>query len=179
MRKVASLATERSDGWCPGDIRDTVSFPQRIWVEALFMKRKMLLLVSIICTAIVSCRPLVTGTPGEKSGAQGSEGQVGLNEHTLSKEQIIAIANVEARRHGWNPERWVTIYDRENAEWESVLSLFRAPPPPIKPVPPPAQLEGRDYQVVIYRRQDVALSGDLFILVDRNTGEVLYVLHGA
>jgi hypothetical protein len=39
--------------------------------------------------------------------------------------------------------------------------------------------ETEDYQVVIYRRQDVALSGDLFILVDRNTGEVLYVLHGA
>jgi hypothetical protein len=141
------------------------------------MKTKTLLLISIICAATVSCRPLATGTPGEKPGSEGARKHVGMNERTLSKEQIIEIANAEARRHGWNPERWITIYDEGNAHWGSYLSLFRAPPPPLKPVPPPPELEGRDYQVVIYRRQDVPISGDLLVMVDRHTGEVIYVMH--
>ncbi len=140
------------------------------------MKMKMLWLISTICAATVSCQPLVTGTPDEKQSSEGSR-QAGVNERSLSKEQIIEIANAEARRHGWNPERWTTIYDEGNALWEPYLSLLGDPPQPLKPVPPPSELQGRDYQVVVYRRHDVTLSGDLFVMVDRHTGEVIYVLH--
>ena len=83
------------------------------------------------------------------------------------------------------------IYDEGNAYWNSHLAEIEArrleinalrekhnldiePQPPIR-IP---ELEGRDYQVVICRRRAIMPSGDLVILVDRNSGEILRVIQG-
>ena len=50
----------------------------------------------------------------------------------------------------------------------------------IKPQPPLhiPELDGRDYQVVVYRRKAIMPSGDLMIFIDKNSGEVLCVIEG-
>jgi len=81
----------------------------------------------------------------------------------LSKEQVIKVANNAARRHGQTPEKMHVEYDEGNSHWRDVA---RGPWP---------ELEGRDFQAVIYWHQPPIPEGGLWILIDRNSGEVLSV----
>ncbi len=130
-------------------------------------KTQILLLTWIIlCALVISCKPKGTPTTREKAQSGVSEGSVKMEKKTLSKEQIIAAATVVVRRHGENPEEYRVIYDEGNAIWIDAASKI--------PLPMPAELEGHDYQLVIYRLRVSQPGGELWVIVDRNTGEELW-----
>ncbi len=82
----------------------------------------------------------------------------------LSKEQILAITDAVALERGWFPQVRRT-YDEGNALWKRCYGYWHPP-----------ELEGHDYQVVMYVHADALLDGDLEVVVDRNTGAVLLTL---
>jgi len=81
----------------------------------------------------------------------------------LTKEQILKVANGAARRHGRNPEKTRIEYDEENSHWRKVARG------------PWRELDGHDFQAVVYWRDPPQPEGGLWVLVDRNTGEILSV----
>lgn len=131
----------------------------------------------IVCMAMASCRSV-------------HEEKASRNAGPCSPQQIMEIADAEACQRGCHPNEWVAIYDEGNAYWKSRLEEIEArrleidalhakydfiePQPPLR-IP---ELEGRDYQVVLYRRREIIPSGDLVIFVDRSSGEVLRVIQG-
>ena len=154
------------------------------------MKARMMLPACLVaCMAVASCRPLGPDRAAKQPGSNAPKEQMRTSERSLSRERIIEIADAEARRRGCYPDEWVTIYDEGNAHWKSTWAEIEARRVEtealrvrfnldIKPQPPVSmpEFDGRDYQVIIYRRRDIPPSGDLLILVDRNTGEVLRVI---
>jgi len=108
---------------------------------------------------MVSCKL----TSPDKGKGESGEGQEGTKKAVLPKEQIIKIANREARRLGRDLAKTHTTYDEGNVEWKQVA-----------PGPWP-KLEGHDYQAVIYTHVPPIPEGGLLILVDRNTGEILMI----
>jgi hypothetical protein len=121
----------------------------------------LLLIWIVVCVCVISCKPPGKQTSPEKSKSEGSKGQTEMTNITLSKEQIIEIANRAARRHGCNPEEMDVIYDEGNAGWRSIA------------VGPWPELEGHDFQAVVYWHRPPIPEGGLWVLVDRNTGQVL------
>jgi hypothetical protein len=111
------------------------------------------------CLCVVSRKP---AGPNKGEG-ESDKGQKKTKEIVLSKEQIIKIANREARRLGRNLSRTDIVYDDDNAGWKQVA-----------PGPWP-QREGHDYQAVSYWHKEPTTEGGLWILVDRNTGDVLMI----
>jgi hypothetical protein len=113
----------------------------------------------VACLCATSCGP---ASP-EKAKRESAEGQKETQEGVLSKEQIIKIANREARRLGRDLSQTDVRYDVGNVVWKRVA-----------PGPWP-KLEGHDYQAVSYWRRPPATEGGLWILVDRKTGEILMI----
>jgi len=101
------------------------------------------------CLCIASCKPVSTQPSPEKAKNESAEGQKETRDGVLSKEQIIKIANREARRLGRDLARTDIVYDDDNADWKRVA-----------PGPWP-KLEGHDYQAVSYWRQDGSTEGGL------------------
>jgi len=125
-----------------------------------------LLIWLMMCVAITSCLPSQAERGSKKLNKEYSSGQVEGGKTVLSKEKIIKIADRAARRHGRKPEDCIVIYDEENAYWTRNVNA-RGPWP---------ELEGHDYQAVIYNYRVPRPSGSLWVLVDRNTGNVLKVI---
>ena len=111
------------------------------------------LLYIIICTGATSCKPMNVQT--------SREGGVEMRTRTLAREQIIHRANGVVRQHGRDPKRFHVIYDDGNVAWRSTVKI---------PVP---ELQGHDYQLVMYRPRAQQLGGELWVVVDRNTGDEL------
>ncbi len=82
----------------------------------------------------------------------------------LSKEQILAITDAVALERGWFPQVRRT-YDEGNALWKRCYGYWH-----------PRELEGHDYQVVMYAHADAVVDGGLEVVVDRNTGAILLTL---
>lgn len=120
----------------------------------------MALSIAFVCIAITSCAPTETQAVRESVRNGASEGQIDEAKAQLSKEQITAIADAVARKGGWRPE--LRTYDEGNARWKRLYGEMRAP-----------ELDGRDYQVVMYRDARAFLDGGLVVVVDTNTGAVL------
>jgi hypothetical protein len=112
---------------------------------------------------VTSCKPASPQTDSEKAKSDSAEGQKEMKEGVLSKEQIIKIANREAHRLGRDLARTDVAYDDGNVGWKQVA-----------PGPWP-KLEGHDYQAVVYSHLPPIPEGGLWILVDRNTGEILMI----
>ncbi len=118
-----------------------------------------------VCTGLTSCKPSSMRTNPTISEKPASEQKAGPERNVLSKEQIISIANAVARRYGRDPDKSIVIYDEENALWRSTFPAGPA-------------FDGHDYQAVAYRDRsgEYIFSGHLWVIIDRNTGEVLRVL---
>jgi len=87
---------------------------------------------------------------------------------TFSKEQqlIIDAANAAVQEHGADLKKFYVVYDEGNALWRSSVGNIHVP-----------ELDGHDYQLVIYAHRDkLQIGGDLWVLVDKNTREVLIVI---
>jgi len=130
----------------------------------LFRTTLKLLMITLVCLATTSCKTVGRQTTREEAAKAGSEQQHAISGTPLSKEQIIAVAQTVARERGWYPGN-LCIYDEGNSLWMRTYGLV--------PVP---ELDGHDYQVVMYvRPQAMTDGGDLAIVVDRKTGAVLKV----
>jgi hypothetical protein len=88
-----------------------------------------------------------------------------MGKKPLSREQIIDAANTAARERGWKLEESRSVFDEDNARWRSVFSDITIP-----------EVEGHDYQVIIYIRRAIMPSEPLWVAVDRSTGKVLRVV---
>ncbi len=120
-------------------------------LPGLKLVRISLLIVMILCMAMASCSPLNK----TKAPAFTEEQQV-----------LIEAASVAVRQHGDDLKKFRVIYDEGNAIWKS----------DIKNIPVP-ELDGHDYQLIIYAPRDRRqLGGILYVLVDRNTREVLRII---
>lgn len=150
-----------------------------------------LLLVSMVaCTGTVSCRLADSQTRGDKT-CSAREAEKGGNE-VLTKQEIIAAANRAARRRGYNPAKDYVVYDKGNASWKYFVT--RLSPPESESENGPIwsdsafetnlrswwpTLDRHDYQAVFYVRHlpkgSRSIVGRTWILVDRNTGEILVI----
>ncbi len=107
----------------------------------------------------------------------------------LTKEQIIKIAISKSEEIGYNSEEMdivydennkkikehlmnvgVTIYNEETKKWDEVL-----PTTPEKEYP---ALAGKNYQSVYFGPKEMQKGGDLWIFIDRDTGEVIKWIGG-
>ena len=123
-----------------------------------FTKAQRKALVLIVCVALTSCGPTRT--------QRTAESPAHVENKPLSAEQILAVANAAAQERGWPLAALRVILDEDNAYWKSRgMSKLYIP-----------ELEGRDFQVVIYRRRQAMIAEDCVVVVDKNTGEVLLVL---
>ncbi len=144
---------------------------------------RALVVLLLFCMYALSCKPPGKHSAPEKTNShsaeqEGKEGKGLLSENAttdnpkqkemgektvLSKEQIVQIANGAARRHGYDPKEMV--YDEGNVAWKK------------EPRGPWPELEGHDFQAVEYwHRSLYTAGGGIWVLVDRNTGEVLRVV---
>ncbi len=107
----------------------------------------------------------------------------------LSKEKILEIAinranelgftlnqvtpyfdegNKRLKEHSRNSG--VSTYNEKKEEW-----VYDAPSTPTKKYP---ELEDRNYQAVYFAPKEMQLGGDLWIFIDKNTGEVISYVFG-
>ncbi len=118
----------------------------------------------LVCLVVASCQPGNTQTTREGLSKNGSELPAEAVKTPLSKEQILAITDAVALERGWFPQVRRT-YDTGNAIWKRCYRGWR-----------PRELEGHDYQVVMYAHADAVVDGGLEVVVDRNTGAILLTL---
>ena len=129
------------------------------------IKLQVFLLISaMLCTCGVLCKLLVTRTTPRGSKTESAHGVAERGKSVLTNKQIIAIANRAAREYGRNPDECLIGYDEGNVFWKKAARG------------PWSDLAGHDFQAVGYDYRDPRPSGTLWVLVDRNTGEVLSVM---
>ncbi len=94
--------------------------------------------------------------------------------NSLTKQQILSVANAETVSHGGLPlEEYSVYYDTNNEKWEKVLSSLREESPDY--AVRFEVLKDHDYQAVLYDVDKYVLGGVLWVFVDRNTGKVITV----
>jgi len=130
-----------------------------------FLKSQIWLLMMFICAGLTSCEPTHRQATTESLSKGGSEDHADMGKKPLSREQIIDAANTAARERGWKLEESRSVFDEDNARWRSVFSDITIP-----------EVEGHDYQVIIYIRRAIMPSEPLWVAVDRSTGKVLRVV---
>lgn len=95
----------------------------------------------------------------------------------ISREEAIGIANKEANRLGYNAAKMKIEIDEENTWWNSYIASspsFWEQHPHIQ-----EKLHNRDYWAVFYGSQDrTRLGGDLWVFVDRASGEIIMAIKG-
>ena len=89
-------------------------------------------------------------------------------EEELSKEQIIEIATKEAEKEGLNLEWRTIIYDEGNKLWEEKVKTIN------KEMAPRYEfLKEENYQAVLFALKEGLIGGDIWIFIDKVSGEVL------
>lgn len=107
----------------------------------------------------------------------------------LPKEKIINIAVERAAKLGFPKEQTTFVYDegnkkiKENTRNAGVTTYNEkidewVQDPKTTPEKKYPVLEGRNYQAVYFSTNNVQLGGDLWIFVDKYSGEVLYYVFG-
>ena len=110
-------------------------------------------------------------------------------DNRLTKEQIIQVAISKAKELGYKTEEMNIVYDEGNKsikkylerigvsaynkttqQWDKVLSTT-----PEKEYP---ELKDKDYQSVYLGIKGNVKGGDLWVFIDRNTGEVIKYIRG-
>ena len=92
----------------------------------------------------------------------------------LDEEQIKAIAVKAVQDKGIVFEEADIVYDEENALWEErVMAIEEAPADPNKGNLPGGVLAEKKYQVVFFDFADDAPTKDIWVFVDKDSGEVI------
>ena len=149
----------------------------RLWI-ALY------LLCCLPSLGALSCAPSEKRAIPEGAKKVSSECPTQVPRTVLSKEEIIGIANDAACRHDCDTDEQSTIvfYDEGNARWErhvrmakKMAALDGDEVALEGSVERSRRLEDRDFQVVLYMPRRGLVGEDLWVVVDRSTGEVLRV----
>lgn len=107
----------------------------------------------------------------------------------LTKEQITQIAIGKAQELGYKTEDMNIIYDEGNQKIKehlkrSGVSTYNeetktwekdSPTTPEQEYP---ELKDKDYQSVYFGPKEMVLGGDVWVFIDRNTGEVIKYIRG-
>jgi hypothetical protein len=104
-----------------------------------------------------------TQTTEVRSQTANRAGKTNAGRRTLSREQIIDAAEAAAAEHSWGPDKCYAVYDEGNAIWKFCWPAHDR------------ELEGCSYQAVIFKRRVIIPGGDLFVVVDSKTGDILTV----
>ena len=91
-----------------------------------------------------------------------------------TRSEILAIADAEAKRLGYDVEHMSVAFDLYNTQWEQfeMQSVQNTPPPMVQ------ALTGRDFFAVYYGPMQAQSGGDLWVFVDRHTGEIVTTIRG-
>ena len=103
-------------------------------------------------------------------------GTVRSEERTWTRSEILAIADKEAQTSGYDIERMGISLDIYNSTWREHLRTSERSGA-IGEIE--GKLKDRQYWAVYYSPlKERQLGGDIFVFVDRNTGEILGTLRG-
>ncbi|MBI3996844.1 MAG: hypothetical protein HY352_04225 [Candidatus Omnitrophica bacterium] len=95
-------------------------------------------------------------------------------ERAWTRSELLTIADEEARRHGVDIEQASVSFDGFNSAWGAYverrksIGLNTAAP----------ELNGRGYWAVYYAPMTPMRGGDLWVMIDKSTGEVIMALEG-
>ena len=90
----------------------------------------------------------------------------------MTKDEMISDAIKRSQKLGYWGRDYVAIYDEGNKEWSQAVAVIKK----ISPVHYEELkiLQGRNYQAVVCRPKAVMLGGSLWVLIDKNTGEIIH-----
>lgn len=91
------------------------------------------------------------------------------------QDDLLNAANHEAQRLGYDVSHMSVAYDDGNTQWEE-HHVAHAGTPQTHEVD--QRLHGHVYQAVYYSPEADQLGGDLWVLIDAETGEVLAAVQG-
>ena len=96
-------------------------------------------------------------------------------ERTWTRSEILAIADKEAQKLGYDIERMGVSLDIDNSTWRDDLKTSEQSGaiPQIE-----GKLKDRHYWAVYYSPLEEQLGGDVFVFIDRDTGEILGIVRG-
>jgi hypothetical protein len=97
-------------------------------------------------------------------------------ERTWTRSEILAVADQEAKRLGYDVEQMSVSFDVYNSQWRDYLKSLEGAGgmPDIE-----AKLKDREPLAVYYApMKRFQLGGDLWIFIDWNTGEVIETIRG-
>lgn len=93
----------------------------------------------------------------------------------ISKKEVMEIANKEVARLKYNIEEMKIETDEENSHWKWYISKTKLIE---KNQELETKLKNRNFWAIYYEPKKNQLGGDLFIFIDKNTGEVIGLLMG-
>lgn len=88
----------------------------------------------------------------------------------IAKEKVLQISNREAEKLGYNLSELTVNIDDKNSLWEEYIKSG-----PILEYDQALKntLENKEYWAIYYRPKRLQKGGDLFVFIDKHTGEVL------
>jgi len=89
----------------------------------------------------------------------------------LSKQRAITIANKVVKSLGYDLGRMKASADEDNSDWKSYLSSSDITRREYSNLI--GKLTGREYWAVYYMPETARFGGDLFVFIDKRTGEVI------
>lgn len=106
--------------------------------------------------------------------AAGYSCNKGVPNMQLEKKRIIEIAKEEAQRRGYNLAALHLVEDPDHHAWSrSWRGILKHNPHLSDPT------RERDFTAIYFEpKEEMQLGGDLWVLIDNHTGEILYVLPG-
>ena len=97
-------------------------------------------------------------------------------ERAWTRSDILAIADAEAKRLGYDIDRMGISFDVYNSRWNEMATNSA---PDAAPADLLKRLGGRRYFAVYYSlMKEPMKGGDLFVFIDRSTSEVISTLQG-
>ena len=126
---------------------------------------------NIIKIRVTQDRPDPEQPPSPMNTAEG--------ERVWSRSDILSIAGKEAGRLGYDIKQMSVSFDSYNSKWNDYLgTVHGAQPKQGIPLSVKEKLENREYWAVYYAPLKMMPGGDLWIFVDRQTGEIITTILG-
>ena len=100
---------------------------------------------------------------------------IGAAERTWTRSEILAIADKEAQRLGYDVEQMSVSFDVYNSQWRDYLKSLEG----IGGLPDvQAKLKDQEYWAVYYSPMKQQLGGDLWTFIDQQTGDIIERVRG-
>ena len=104
--------------------------------------------------------------------SSGSSITLQAEERRWTRSEIFTIADAKAKELGYDIEQMSVSFDTYNSEWNDYLKFLGKTDRDID------ERLNQPYLAVYYAPLKMMLGGDLWVFIDRNTGEPIYHLAG-